>query len=422
MDRPIPGAVRRQRRTRRWLLTAGLLAAGTSIAFALSRLEPALPSVERASLHVGRVQRGAMVRQVRGSGSMVPERVQLVQAESEGRVVRILVPPGAAVAPDTLLLVMENPELDQEAFDAEWQLKAARAQLDRLRAQLVSDQLGLRSGLAALEAEASQAELDARASERLAAEKLVAALELQRARSRADGLRERLEIERQRLQAVERSHGAQLTEQEAAVERARAWLGRKRAQVAALRVLAGVTGVVQQTGDATPLEVGRRVMPGATLARIVEPTRLKAVLKIAETQAKELQLGQVAAIDTRNGTVPGRIVRIDPAARNGTVAVDVQLTGPLPTGVRPETSVDGVIELERLPSVLFVERPVQAQAGATVGLFMVTEGEDVARRVPVRLGRGSVSVIEVVAGLQAGDQVILSDMASWADHDRVRLH
>jgi HlyD family secretion protein len=402
-------------------VACGLAAVVTPIGIGVSRQGPALPAVERASLHVGTVERGALLRQVRGSGSLVPEEIRFVQAEFDGRVERILVPAGAAVAPDTVVLELSNPELEQAAFDAEWQLVGAEAQLDRLRAQLASDRLAQRSALAALDTDCSQAELDARASERLAEERLVSTVELERSRARAAGLRERRELERQRLEATERSSAAQLAAQQAEVERARALLARKRQQVAALRVRAGVAGVLQQTGDETPLEIGQRVAPSATLAKIVEPTRLKAVLKVAETQAQELQLGQAAEIDTRSGIVPGRLVRIDTAARNGTVTVEVQLAGPLPKGVRPDSSVDGVIELERLDSVLYVGRPVHAQSGATVGLFRLTSQGDVAERVDVQLGRSSVSLIEVVAGLDTGDQVILSDMTSWVDHERIRL-
>jgi HlyD family secretion protein len=387
----------------------------------LARLEPALPSVDRASLHLGTVERGEMVRQVRGAGSLVPEQTRFVQAASDGQVERILVSAGAAVAPNTVLMELSNPELEQAAFDAEWQLKAAEARLETLRAQLANDRLALRSTLAALEAEVEQAECDARLNEELARDGLVPASEKQRSSARAAGLRERHEIERQRLDATERSTEAQLAVQRAEVERARALLGRKRQQVEGLAVRAGVAGVLQHVGDTGSLQVGQRVTPGATLAKIVEPTRLKAVLRIAETQAKDVQLGQRAEIDTRSGTVPGRVARIDPAARDGTVTVDVNLEGPLPRGARPELRVDGVIELERLASVLYVGRPVQGRTDSTVGLFKVTEDGVVAQRVPVKLGHGSVSVIEVLEGLEAGDQVILSDMATWDDHARVRL-
>jgi len=351
----------------------------------------------------------------------VPEQIQFVQAETEGRVERIFLQPGTAVTADTVLMELSNPELQQAAFDADWRLKSAEAQLTKLRAQLENERLTLKASVTALKADSTQAELDARAAEALAKDGLISKLETTRARAKANQLRERFEIEQERLKTCAQSTDAQLVVQQAEVERARALLTRKQQQVAALRVRAGVSGVLQQIGDATPLQIGQRVTPSATLAKIVEPTRLKAVLKIVETQVKDVQLGQRADIDTRNGVVPGRVIRIDPAAQNGTVTVDVKLDGPLPKGARPDLSVDGVIELERLDSVLYVGRPVQGQPDSTVGLFKVVNGGTVAQRVPVKLGRSSVSLVEVLDGLQAGEQVILSDMAAWDGNTRVRL-
>lgn len=421
MDKPISPVLRQQRQRRRWLLVGGAVTAVALVTLGLSRLQPALPRVDKASLYFGTVQRGEMVRQVRGNGTLVPEQIQFVQAETDGRIERILVQPGAAVTADTVLMELSNAELQQSAFDAEWQLKATEAQLTRLRAQLENDRLSLKSSVSALKADSKQADLDARVNEELAKDKLVSALEEQRSRSKADSLRERFEIEQERLKTSAQSADAQLAVQQAEVERARALLARKRQQVAALRVRAGVDGVLQQIGDAVSLQVGQRVTPSATLAKIVEPTRLKAVLKITETQVKDVLIGQKAEIDTRNGVVPGRVIRIDPAAQNGTVAVDVKLDGLLPKGARPDLSVDGVIELERLESVLHVGRPVQGQADSTAQLFKAVDGGKAAHRVRVKLGRSSVSVIEVLDGLQPGDQVILSDMSVWDAHERVRL-
>jgi HlyD family secretion protein len=421
MDKPISPALRQQRRRRRWLLVGGVAVALTLATLGLSRLQPALPAVEKASLYFGTVQRGEMVREVRGNGTLVPEQIQFVQAETDGRVERIFMQPGAVVTSDTILLELSNPELRQSAFDAEWQLKASEAQLVRLRAQLENDRLSLRSSIAALKAESQQADLDAHANQELAKDKLVSALEDQRSRSKAGALRERCEIEQERLKTSAQSADAQLAVQQAEVERARALLVRKQQQVTALRVRAGVDGVLQQIGDTAVLQVGQRVTPSATLAKIVEPARLKAVLKITETQVRDVLIGQKAEIDTRNGIVTGRVIRIDPAAQNGTVTVDVKLEGALPKGARPDLSVDGVIELERLQSVLHVGRPVQGQADSRVGLFKVIEDGKVACRVTVKLGRSSVSVIEVVEGLQAGDRIILSDMATWDGHERLRL-
>jgi multidrug resistance efflux pump len=421
MDVPISPTLRRRRQARRWL---AIVSAGVALAAAtvgLARLHPAAPRVEKASLYFGTVQRGEMVRQVRGNGSLVPEQIQFVQAETDGRIERILVQPGALVTADTILMELSNPELEQSAFDAQWQLKAAEAQLTRLGAQLENERLSLKSTISALKAESTLAELDARVNDILAKEKLVSALEQQRARTKADELRERYQIEEERLQTSARSTDAQLAVQQAEVERARALLTRKRQQVAALRVRATVNGVLQQVGDLEPLQVGQRVTPSATLAKIVQPTHLKAVLKIVETQIRDVQVGQKAEIDTRNGIVSGRVSRLDPAAQNGTVTVDVSLEGPLPRGARPDLNVEGVIELERLESVLYVGRPVQAQTDSTVGLFKVVDGGKAVCRQPVKLGRSSVNAVEVVAGLQAGDQVVLSDMSQWDAHERLRL-
>jgi len=421
MDIPISQTVRKRRKLRRGIAFVSVALALGLGTIALSRLQPAVPSVERAGLYFGTVQRGEVIRQVRGNGTLVPEQIQFVQAETDGRIERILAEPGAVVTAETVLLELSNPELQQTTFDAEWQLKAAEAQLTRLRAQLENERLALRSAITGLKADLNQAELDARVNDTLANEKLISALEQQRSRNKAEELRQRYEIEQDRLKASAQSTDAQLAVQQAEVERSRALLARKRQQVAALRVRAGVAGVLRQIGDLEPLQVGQRVNPSATLAKVVEPTRLKAVLKIVETQIRDVQVGQKAEIDTRNGMVTGHVTRIDPAAQNGTVTVDVSLEGALPRGVRPDLNVDGVIELERLKSVLYVSRPVQGQTETTVGLFKVVEGGKAVHRSSVKLGRGSVSVVEVVEGLGVGDQVVLSDMSRWDAYDNLRL-
>jgi HlyD family secretion protein len=421
MDIPISSALRKRRKLRRGAAFATIAVALALVTIALSRLQPAVPSVEKAALYFGTVQRGEVVRQVRGNGSLVPEQIQFVQAETEGRIERILVEPGAVVTADAVLLELSNPELEQATFDAEWQLKGAEAQLTRLRAQLENERLALRSLITGLKADLNQAELDARVNDTLAQEKLISALDQQRSRNKAEELRQRYEIEQERLKASAQSTDAQLAVQQAEVERGRALLARKRQQVAALRVRAGVAGVLRQIGDLERLQVGQRVNPSATLAKVVEPNRLKAVLKIVETQIRDVQVGQKAEIDTRNGVVTGHVIRIDPAAQNGTVTVDVSLEGALPKGVRPDLNIDGVIELERLKSVLYVSRPVQGQTDTTVGLFKVMDNGRAAHRAPVKLGRGSVSVVEIIEGLAVGDQVILSDMSRWDSYERLRL-
>jgi len=421
MDIPISPTLLRRRKARRWLFGATIGLGVALVTLGLTKLRPAAASVERASLYFGTVQRGEMVRQVHGNGSLVPEQIQFVQAETDGRIERILVQPGAVVTAETVLLELSNPELEQATFDAEWQSKAAEAQLTRLRAQLENERLSLKSAITALKADATQADLDARVNDTLAKEQLISSLEQHRSRTKANELLERYQIEQERLKASAQSTDAQLAVQQAEVERARALLARKRQQVAALRVRAGVAGVLRQIGDLETLQTGQRFNPSATLAKIVEPSRLKAVLKIVETQMRDVQVGQKAEIDTRNGIVPGHVTRIDPAAQNGMVTVDVSLEGPLPRGARPDLNVDGIIELERLKSVLHVSRPVQGQTETTVGLFKVSDGGKSASRIPVKLGRGSVSVVEVLDGLQVGDEVILSDMSRWDAHERLRL-
>ncbi|MDB6026277.1 MAG: Secretion protein HlyD [Verrucomicrobiales bacterium] len=421
MDRPVSPTIRRARQKHRWLIASAAAVVLVLATLGLGRLQPAIPRVDKASLYLGTVQRGEMLRQVRGNGSLIPERIQFVQAETAGRVERIFVQAGEMVDTNTALMDLSNPELEQESFDAEWLLKGAEAQLKNLRAKLEDNSLALKSSIAALDADASQAQADSRMNDALAKDRLISEIERQRSQTKAQGLNQRLEIERDRLKSCASSTDSQLAVQQAEVERARALLKRKQQQVAALHVRAGVSGVLQQIGDIELLQSGQRVMPGVTLAKIVEPGRLKAILKIPETQVRDVQIGQKAEIDTRNGVVSGIVTRIDPAAQNGTVTVDVKLNGALPKGARPDLSVDGVIELERLESVLYVGLPVQGHADATVPLFKLEPDGKAAHRVPVKLGRSSVNTIEILQGLQTGDQVILSDMSQWDTHERLRV-
>jgi len=412
----------RKRRRRRLLLGATAVAVIGLITVGLSKLQPAAPSVEKGSIWMDTVKRGQMLRQVRGNGTLVPEQIQFVQADTDGRVERILILPGAEVKPDTMLLELSNPELKQAAFDAEWQLKAAEAQLIKLKVQLESDRLTQKAATATLKSDFEQAKLEAEADESLCKLGLVPILVSKRSRAKADDLGTRLEIEEERLRISVDSAKAQVAAQEADLEKAKALLTLKRKQVEGLQVRAGIAGVLQQIGDLTTLQVGQRVTPSATLAKIVQPTRLKAEIKIAETQAKDVLIGQIASIDTRNGIIPGKVIRVDPSVQNGTVTVDVGLEGALPKGARPDLSVDGTIELERLDDVLYVGRPVQGQAESTVGIFKLIDGGSGAVRVSVKLGRSSVSTIEIVQGLTVGDQVILSDMSTWDGHDRAKLN
>jgi HlyD family secretion protein len=421
MDVARPDIARRKKRRRLIYSTLAILAlAGTTLG--LSRLKPAAPSVERGSVWTDTVKRGQMLRQVRGNGTLVPEQIQFVQSETDGRVERILVQPGAQVTSDTILMELSNAELKQAVFDAEFQVKIGEAQLARLRVQLESDKLTQKAALATLRSDAEQAKLVAEADGNLAKRGLVAVLTAKQTQAKAVDLEARAEIEQQRLIIAADSAKAQLAAADAELEKTRALLALKQRQLAALQVRAGIDGVLQQIGDTVTLQVGQRISPSATLAKIVQPTKLKAEIKIAETQARDVLIGQTASIDTRNGVIQGKVVRVDPSVVGGTVTVDVKLEGDLPRGARPDLSVDGTIELERLDDVLYVGRPVQGQPDSTVGLFKLIESGSGAIRVPVKFGRTSVSTIEILQGLEVGDQVILSDMSASDGHERIKLN
>jgi len=401
MDIARPDLARKKRRRQIIWSVAGV-AAIALVTFLLSRLERAVPSVDAGALWTNPVKRGEMIRQVRGNGTLVPEQIQLVQADTGGQVVQIFVQPGAEVAADTVILRLSNPDLKQQTFDSEWAVRAAEAQLAKLTVTLESDRLLQESTLASLRTDAKQAALDARADEELGKSGLVPLITQQKSRSRADDLAARVLIEEKRLKFGADSAKSQLAVQEAEVEKLRAVRDLKRQQVVDLQVRAGIAGVLVQLGDGVPLQTGQRVAQNATLAKVVVPTKLKAEIKIAETQARDVTRGQKVDIDTRNGIVPGHVVRVDPAVQNGTVLVEVKLDGPLPKGARPDLSVDGTIELERLENVLNVGRPVDGQPESTVGLFKLIDEGRYAIRVPVKLGRSLVSTIEIIDGLKEG--------------------
>jgi HlyD family secretion protein len=412
----------RRRRRRRALYSAAalLLLAGTTLG--LSRLKPAAPRVDRHAIYTDTVKRGEMLRQVRGNGTLLPEEVNWVPAITAGRVERIRVLPGAEVKADTVLVELSNPEVEHAAFEAEWQLKAAQAQLSKLEVQLETERLGQEAQAAQLRAERSVAKLDAQADAELAAGGLVDRLTALRSQTKAEQLDIRCELEEKRLRSLQGSHDAQLAAQQADLERLRAVLELRRTQQARLQVRSGLDGVLQRLGDRDTLQVGQQLPAGALVARVANPARLKAEIKIVETQAKDVAPGQKAVVDTRNGKIAGHVVRVDPAVQNGTVTVDVALDEALPRGARPDLSVEGVIELERLADVLHVGRPVQGQADSLVGLFKVSAGGREAERVRVQLGRSSVNTIEVLAGLELGDTILLNDMSQYDAHDRVRLN
>ncbi|MCL4847245.1 MAG: HlyD family efflux transporter periplasmic adaptor subunit [Acidobacteria bacterium] len=416
VDIPRPDQARKRRLKRATYAVVGITVLFL-VTIGVSRLKPAAPSVDRATVWVDTVKRGPMLRQVRGTGTLVPEDIRWIPAVTDGRVERIILRPGAVVTPDTVILELSNPELNQSVFEAELQLRAAEAQLQNRRVELDSQLLTQRAQLATVEAEFRQARLQAEADEILAKDGLTSELTMKISRSRAEELDNRTTIERQRLEMAEKGMRSQIAVQQAEVDRLRTLFELRRSQLDALKVRAGTAGVLQQV----PVEVGARVTPGTNLARVADPGRLKAELRIAETQARDIALGQVAAVDTRNGVVAGRVSRIDPAATAGTVLVDVELVGDLPRGARPDLTVDGTIELERLDNVLYVGRPAFGQEQSTVGLFKL-DGQGGASRTAVRLGRSSVNTIEVLEGLQPGDQVILSDMSAWDAFDRVRLN
>jgi HlyD family secretion protein len=411
-----------RRRRRRILYAAVSCLAFGAVTVALLRLKPAAPVVDRGMTYVDTVKCGEMLREVRGNGVLVPEEINWIPAATSGRVQRICVFPGAEVKADTVLVELSNPEVEHAAFEAEWQLKAAEAKFNRLKAQLESERLSEEAQAAQLRADCSVAKLDAEADGKLAADKLVDRLTALRSQTRAEQLSIRCELEEKRLQILADSHQAQLAAERAEVERLRAVLELRRNQKARLNVCSGMDGVLQRLGEKEPLQVGQQIAAGANLARVANPARLKAEIKVVETQAKDIAPGQKASIDTRNGKIPGHVTRVDPAVQNGTVTVDVALDGPLPKGARPDLSVEGVIELERLERVLYVGRPVQGQPESTVSLFKIKPGGREAERVRVKLGHSSVSTIEVVDGLEVGDTILLNDMSQFDSYDRVRIN
>jgi HlyD family secretion protein len=422
MDVPVSPALRRRRQIRRWFIGAGVLALLALVTLGLSQLQPAAPRVEKSSIWMDTVKRGEMLRQVRGNGTLVPEDIRWIATLNAGRVERILVLPGERVQAETVLVELSNPELEQAAFDAESQFKGAQADTANLRVQLDSQKLTQQAAVATAQANATTARADFDVNGELGKAGLVAALTVKQSRTKADQLARLLELEQDRLKKTDEAARAQLAAQEEKVAQLGAQLELKRRQVEALKVRAGMGGVLQRLGDtASPLQVGQQLAAGALVARVANPAKLKAAIRIAETQAKDVQLDQPAEIDTRNGIIPGHVKRIDPAVENGTVTVDVALDAALPKGARPDLSVDGTIELERLENVMYVGRPVQGQSDSQVGLFKVVDHGKAAVRVTVKLGRGSVSTIEVREGLQVGDKVILSDMSQWDPHERVRL-
>jgi HlyD family secretion protein len=401
----IPRAAPRSGR-RRMYVGGGVLVLALVVVAAL-RMEPAAPAVDRGTLWTDTVRRGDMVRQVRGPGTLVPERIRIITAVTAGRVEAIHLLPGDSVGAGSVLVELSNPDVQLEGLDAERQLASAEAEAVNLRASLETQRLVQEVVVATVEAEHREALHQVETHRELARRDLVPRLDVERAERHAAELGRRLELERRRLEIATEAVSGQLTVQQNQVERLRSISRFQRDRAESMQVRAGVVGILQEL----PLQVGQWAVPGQELARVVEPGRLRAVLRIPETQARDVAIGQRASIDTRNGVVEGRVVRIDPAVQGGTVTVDVALEGELPRGARPDLSVDGVIEIERM-----------GQSGAQLSLFRVEPGGRHALRVPVRLGQGSVNTIEVLEGLAPGDVVILSDMSAWGAYPRVRLH
>jgi HlyD family secretion protein len=408
-----------QKRRRQTIIVAAVALVLAAVSIGVFRLKPAAPAVERATVWTDTVKRGPMLRQVRGPGSLVPsqEAVRQIPAETEATVVRIHMLPGSQVSAGTVLLEMSNPQTEQAAVDAQLQLKAAEAEYQSLRVKLESDLMNQKAGAATVHADDAQAQRQAETDKSLYDLGVISGLAYKSSKDKADELTTRNDLENQRLTANQRAIESQMAQQQDKVDQMRTLAALKQKQLDELKVRAGINGVLVDL----PLQVGQHVLPGTMLAKVVEPDHLMATLKIAETQARDVQIGEPASVDTHNGVIAGAVMRVDPAVQNGTVTVDVKLTGELPKGARPDLSVDGTIDLERMDNVLYVGRPAFGQESSTISLFKLGADGQGALRVPVKVGRASVNSIQVIEGLHEGDTVILSDMSRWDNTDRIRL-
>lgn len=417
MDIPRPSQAKAKLR-KRIIIGAIVVAVLGGLTYVISSLKPAAPTVDRSLVWIDTVKRGPLIRQVRGVGTLVPEDIRYLTARTSGHVERIVLRPGAAVKPDSIILVLGNPDVVQAADTAESQLHAAEAEYTDLKISLESQLLAMEASLARAKSDDETSRLEAEVYSALFKEGLVSELELKKAKVGAEDASIRHQIEKKRYAFTQESLKLQLNIKTASVERARSLAKLRREDMDALDVRAGMSGVLQTL----PLEVGQQFSAGSVLAKVADPTRLKAEVRVAETQAKDIQPGQPAEIDTRNGIVAGHVSRVDPSVQNGTVTVDVALTGPLPKGARPDLSVDGTIELQRLNDVVYVGRPAFGQENSTIGIFKLDPDGNYATRVQVKLGRSSVNTIEILSGLKPGDRVILSDMSQWDSTGRVRLN
>jgi len=398
------------------MIVVGLAAIG-GITYGLTKLKPAAPTLDRSTAVIETVKRGEMVRDVRGNGTLVPDVTRWVPAPADGRVERILLKAGVEVDSSSVIAELSNPQLEQQATDTSFQVKAAEADLENLKVKLESDTMTQKAAIATINAQYSQAKLQLDADEVLAKERLVAELQLKISRVNVQDLANRLKVEQDRLAVSAKSTKAQLNAAASRLDQLRALAALRQREVEALKVRAGTNGVLQQV----LITEGQQVTPGTNIARVADPTSLKAVLRVPETQIKDMRVGQHAIVDTRNGLIEGQVSRIDPAAREGTFEIDVSLNGPLPSSARPDLSVDGTIELERLHDVLKVGRPAFGQAQQTIGMFVLTPDGSEAERRTVKLGRNSVSTIEILEGLREGEQVIISDTSALDSYNRIRI-
>jgi HlyD family secretion protein len=387
------------------------------VSFALSRLKPAAPSVDTGTIWTDTVKRGPMLREVRGLGTLVPETILLIPANTDGRVEKRYILAGTPVKADSAILDLSNPELQQAALDAEYQMKGAQANLEQTKALLQNQLMDKRTQAASISSAYHTALLDQETNQKLSANGLVSDLIYKKSQVAAAELEKQDVLAQKEVETFENSIGSQVAVQQASLDAKTAMYALKKSQLDQLHVRPGIDGVLQELD----VEVGQKVTMGTVLARVAQPSHLKAQLKIAETQAKDISIGQKASVDTHNGIIAGHVIRIDPAVQNGTVTVDVGLDGTLPPGARPDLSVEGTVEIERLADILYVGRPVHGEANSTVGLFKVVDDGKEAARVQVQLGRSSVNTVEIVKGLEVGDKVILSDMSAWDNYDRVQL-
>ena len=398
------------------MIVIGLAAIG-GITYGLTKLKPAAPAVDRNTIVIETVKRGEMIRDVRGNGTLVPEITRWVPAPADGRVEKILLQAGVEVDPSTVIVELHNPQLEQQATDAEFQVKAAVADAENLKVRLESDTMTQKAAIATINSQYSQAKLQLDADEVLGKDGYIAPLQLKISRVAVQDLANRLKVEQERLAVSAKSTRAQLNAATSRLDQLRALAALRRQEVDALKVRAGTAGVLQQVS----VQVGQQVEPGFNIARVADPTSLKAVLRVGETQIKDVRIGQPVVVDTRNGLIQGTVSRIDPAAREGTFEIDASLIGPLPPSARPDLSVDGTIELERLKDVLKVGRPAFGQAFQTIGMFVLTPDGSEAVRTTVKLGRNSVSTIEIIEGLKEGDQVIISDTSAQDSYNRILI-